>query len=419
MFTDFIENGRATGAVATHIMGGNVPGGYDKGYDRPYINRKGQRAVTINTGKMVLNEKGTYVPEKREVLISNLLEQGIYNPVFNATSLRKEEWISLDQVVLREARLRLRAWADLSAASSYGGFNGMAKSMLEHETMSDPGEALVDMDGLTQGHTDSPTFQLQGIPLPITHSDFWYSSRRLAESRNTGTPLDTTMGEAAGRRVAEMIEQTLIGTTTGMTYGGTMTQYGGYGSGRNGDRTSTVYGYTNYPDRHTFANTTAPTSTNWSPEWTLKDVLAMRDLLRNGRFYGPYMLYHSTDWDQYLDSDYYAIRTSGALAPTQTLRERLMKIGDVQDVRRLDFLGSATNPFNLLLVQMTPDVCRAINGLDLTTVQWESVGGMRLNFKVLAIQVPQIRSTQAGRCGIAHATMTAGTDSTYPTGTNA
>ena len=42
MFTDFIENGRATGAVATHIMGGNTPGGYDAGYDRPYINRKGR-----------------------------------------------------------------------------------------------------------------------------------------------------------------------------------------------------------------------------------------------------------------------------------------------------------------------------------------------------------------------------------------
>jgi hypothetical protein len=65
---------------------------------------------------------------------------------------------------------------------------------------------------------------------------------------------------------------------------------------------------------------------------------------------------------------------------------------------------------------MTPDVVRAINGLDLTTVQWESVGGMRLNFKVMAIQVPQIRSTYAGRCGICHATMTAGTDATYPTG---
>src|SRR5690606_24326448 len=103
------------------------------------------------------------------------------------TSLRKDEWIQLDQVVLRAARARLRAWSDLASANTFGGFNGMAKLILEHETMSDPGEASVDFDGLTDGRTDAPKFQLEGLPLPITHSDFWFSSRRLAVSRNTGT----------------------------------------------------------------------------------------------------------------------------------------------------------------------------------------------------------------------------------------
>jgi hypothetical protein len=37
-------------------------------------------------------------------------------------------------------------------------------------------------------------------------------------------------------------------------------------------------------------------------------------------------------------------------------------------------------------------------------VQWETVGGMRLNFKVMAIQVPQIREDFNGNCGICHAT---------------
>ena len=58
----------------------------------------------------------------------------------------------------------------------------------------------------------------------------------------------------------------------------------------------------------------------------------------------------------------------------------------------------------MIMVQMTPDVARAVNGMDITTVQWESVGGMRLNFKVMAIQVPQLRADYDGRCGIVHAT---------------
>jgi hypothetical protein len=86
------------------------------------------------------------------------------------------------------------------------------------------------------------------------------------------------------------------------------------------------------------------------------------------------------------------------------LRERLQKIDGIQDVRRLDFLPSSTNPWTLIMVQMTADVAQAINGMDITTVQWESVGGMRLNFKVMCIQVPRLRSDYYGRCGVLHAT---------------
>jgi hypothetical protein len=406
MFVDFVMNGRGQGPVGEVLDGIR----YDPGMMQPYFNRRGQRAVTINTGKMVLNNKtGQYESERREVLVSNLMQQGIYSPVFNATSLRKEEWIQLDQVVLRAARLRLRAWADLAAANSFGGFNAMAKEVLEHETMSDPGEALVDMDGLTEGRTDTPLFRLQGTPLPITHSDFYFSSRKLAQSRNTGTPLDTVQGEAAGRRVAEMIEKTLIGTVTG--FRGSEGPYAsgyGYGTGgtagADGDRYNQVYGYCTYPDRLTKTDLTAPTAVGWTPETTVNEVIAMRQQLVDGRFYGPFMVYNSTDWDTYLDGDYYVAKTSGAVAPTQTLRERLKKIDGIQDVRRLDFLPAATNPWTLIMVQMTPDVCQAINGMDITTVQWESVGGMRLNFKVMCIQVPRLRSDYYGRCGVLQAT---------------
>jgi hypothetical protein len=231
-------------------------------------------------------------------------------------------------------------------------------------------------------------------------------------SRNSGTPLDTTMGEAAGRRVAEAIEKTTIGIQTGVTYGGASTYVGGYG------RASTVYGYTNFPARITYTSVTAPTATGWTANSTLKNVLAMRDLLYLHKFYGPFMLYHSNDWDQYLDNDY--ILTGGNVA-TQTLRNRLKTIEGIQDVRRLDFLfGSAppagggpggdnitlgpTAPFTLLMVQMTPDVARAVNGMDITTVQWEMLGGLELHFKVLCIQVPQLRADFYNNCGILHGT---------------
>lgn len=381
MFVDFILNGQGHGAVAEQLAGCR----FDPGLLRPYLDSRGQRCVTINSGRIGNDGKAVY--EKR--LVADLINNGVSSPVFNATSLRKEEWIQLDSVVLRAARQRLRAWSDLASSNTFGGFNGMSKTILEHETMSDPGEAIVDMDGLTEGRGDSPVYQLEGLPLPITHSDFYFSSRRLAASRNSGTPLDTTMAEAASRRVAEMIEKTLIGVETGITYGGgsSTPTYG---------RASTVYGYTNFPSRITKTNLTVPLGTN--PESTVSDVLAMRDLLYAAKFYGPFMLYHSTDWDKWLDNDYF--RTGGTAA-VRSLRERLQAIDGISGVRRLDFL---TSTYTLLLVQMTADVARAVNGMDITTVQWESVGGMRLNFKVMCIQVPQLRADYYGNCGICHGT---------------
>ncbi len=373
-------NSQGYGPVAEQLAGCR----FDPGLLRPYIDSKGQRCVTVNTGR--IGQDGKPIYEKRT--IAEMINNGITSPVFNATSLRKEEWIMLDTAVVRAARQRLRAWSDLAAANTFGGFNGMAKTILEHETMSDPGEAIVDMDGLTEGRTDSPKYQLEGVPLPITHSDFYFSSRRLATSRNSGTPIDVTMAEAAGRRVAEMIEKTLIGTETGITYGGSNSlSYG---------RTSAVYGYTNFPSRLTKTDLTTPTGSN--PEAIVQDILEMRDSLYSNNFFGPFMLYHSTGYDIYLDNDYF--RTGGT-SVTRTLRERIQSIEGIAGVRRLDYLSSG---YVLIMVQMTSDVARAINGMDLTTIQWESRGGMQVNFKVLAIQVPQLRADFSGKCGILHGT---------------
>ena len=376
MFVDYVLNGESHGEVGEQLSSCR----YDPGLLRPYIDKDGRKYVTANVGT---DPSGKIIYKKR--LVQDMIANGVNIPVANATSLRKEEWIELDRQVLKCARERLRAWTDLSAAASFGGFNAMSKMILEHETMSDPGEAIVDMDALTPGRTDAPKFQLEGLPLPITHSDFWFSSRRLAVSRNTGTPLDTTMGEAAGRRVAEQIEKTLIGTVAGATYG-VAASY---------SNAPTVFGYATHPDRLLKTNLTTPTGSN--PASTVDDVLAMRSQLYGAKYYGPYMLYHSTDWDRWLDEDYYI--TSGT--PSQTLRSRLRAIEGITDVRRLDFL---TSTYTMLMVQMTSDVARAINGMDITTVQWETSGGMRVNFKVMCIMVPQIRSDYNGNTGILHAT---------------
>lgn len=421
--------GGAVNALFNRDVRGQVV--FDPGYRRPFLDDHDRLAVVVNSGRYTTN-KGVKVPVQEKRYVADLANNGVTLPVpvNNATALRKEEWNEIDRTVVRAARKRLRFYSDLNKFSgSFGGFNAMGKMMLEHETMADPGEAIVDMNGLTPGRSDETSFQLEGLPLPLTHSDFWIDSRRLAISRNSGTPIDGTLGEASARRVGEMVEKTSIGNVTGITYSG-LTQTGGYG------RTARVYGLTNFTARNTrtgyIPTGNGRVGSGWTPLDTLYDVLASIDDLRADNFFGPFMIYHSNDWDQYMDRDYIVVNGAGSVSgiATQTLRQRLCSIGEgdgnddgeqvIKGVRRLDFLfGTAPTastgnagmhyydtlyPFVLLIVQMTPEVCRAINGLDVTTVQWEERGGMMLKFKVMCIQVPQLRADFYSNCGIMHLT---------------
>lgn len=385
---DFVTNsGRPVGPVAEALAGAR----YEPNLMRPFLDKNGNRCVMVRNGHFKFDKKlGQTVPQYEKVKVSELQANGQYwNPVYNATSLRRDEWEHLDTVVVKAARQRLRAYSDLAGASTYT-VDGMSKSLLITESMSDGQEAAMDMWADTDTRQDRPLFQPESLPLAITHSGFYYSSRELNISRNIGEGLDTHSAEQAGRRIGEYIEQVTIGTVTGLTYGATPT----------GGLASQIFGYTNFTDRNTKTDLTTPTGSN--PDATVADVLAMRQALYDDRFYGPYMLYHSTDWDEYMDDDYVTgTAAQGLAAPNVTLRDRLRRIGGVQDVRRLDFF---TDTFSLLLVEMTPQVARAVVGLPMTTVQWQSMGGLRENFKVMTIQVPNIRSDYNNRCGIIHAT---------------
>ena len=75
---------------------------FDPGLLRPYIDSRGQKCVTINTGRG---------PEKR--LVAELINNGVSSPVFNATTLRKDEWIQRDQVVLKPRSARTSGFSSI------------------------------------------------------------------------------------------------------------------------------------------------------------------------------------------------------------------------------------------------------------------------------------------------------------------
>lgn len=354
---DYILNGQATGNVASRLLAAN----FDPSVLRPYVGADGRTYITQN------NVGSDGKPGLAAVPVHNA----------NATLLRLE-WTQLDEVVVRAALPRLRAVADLRGRGlQFTIPNGMSKTVLQTQAQSDINGARISMDGLADSPGDRPQYNLTNLPLPIIHKDFSFPARQIAVSRNGGMPLDLSMAELAARKVAESAEQLLLGVADTYSYGG-----------------GSIYGYTNYPGRIT-KSLTSPLLTAWTPKTLVNEVLAMRAASQGKLHYGPWVLYTSLLWDTYLDNDLNVLSSNSS---NITLRDRIRRIDGIEDVMTLDYLKG----YDMLLVQQTSDVVREVVGMDITTVQWETHGGMELHFKVMCILVPQIRSDYNGNTGIVH-----------------
>jgi len=353
-----LNNGQAYGDVAAYIAG---QGKLDPGTMRPWIGRDGRAYITVHTGGDPKNPKN-------------------YKSIqVNAATLRRDEWKQLDEAVLKVSETRLNGIADLiSNGLTYNLGNPMGTTQLEWHDVSSAMGAELTMDGISRTKGDRPVYQTNYLPIPILHVDYEINARVLEASRKLGNPLDTTSAEIAARKVNEKLEEMLFTDTS-------------YAWGSKDDRTrNKIYSYLNYPDINTVT-----LSANWNASGKtaaqiLNDVLNMKQASIDAKHYGPWILYIPTAYETVLDGDY------DATTPGTTIRERILKIDRIKDVKVVDTLPA----HHVLLVQMTSDVVRLVRGLPIQNVEWKAEGKFVTKYKVLTIQVPQIRSDQNGNCGI-------------------
>lgn len=358
---DLISNGQSQGQVA-RMMANN--GKLDIGRMRPFIDQYGRSCVTVYMGGN---------PKKKESWKTMVVNAG--------ATLRREEWKALDEAIMEPSRARLGGIEDLTAKNLvYNLGNAMGTTVLEWHDVNEALEAEMTMDGITRGKNDRVTFQHNYLPLPIIHAEYEINTRELAASRNLGNPLDTTMAERAARKVLEKLEALLFTDTT-------------YTFGEKDSRLrNAIYSYVNFPDR-IGVNLSIPwDNSGITGAMIIQDVLEMKQASINNYHYGPWTLYIPTNYETVLDADY------DATTPGTTIRERILKIAGVNEIKVSDTLAND----NVLLIQMTRDVIRLVRGMGLQNVQWSEEGGMVTKFKVMTIQVPQIRSDAYGKTGIVH-----------------
>ncbi len=306
---------------------------------------------------------------------TRLLQSGFnINSLRTNDVLRKDEWSQLDTALIEVARQRLPlVTALVDAGLSFNIGNGLGTTILEWEQVSDMDPADVSMSGVTRGEQDTLEFTLQSMPLPIIHKDFTINIRKLEASRTLGQPLDTAQAELAGRLVAE--------ATEAMVIDGHATRVGA----------AQIFGLDTVPNSNAITMTNLWDTTTTPAEYLI-DVLASVAALETDFMFGPYVLVvNYTTWNR-MQNDY-DVSGSSLLSTA----ERLVRTESLSRIIPSTNVDANT----AYMFQTTRDVIDEVIGMQPTTVQWETQGGMQMHFKVMSIMIPRVRFTETLQSGVA------------------
>jgi uncharacterized linocin/CFP29 family protein len=301
--------------------------------------------------------------------------RAMYGELVENRTLRPDETRQIEEALTRVARRDLVAVARLRALGLVVPLRHIGVTSYEFDRVAPVDDATQGMSILNLGDRDLVTFTRTSVPVPVTASQFEMDARHQAAGTTTGEPVSLTNVEEHTRAVAEKLEDTLVNGSDVVV-------------GANG-----LPGYTNFACREqlSYSEDVWTGSLDTGLEACVTDVLAMRTALRDNGFTGPYDLYIPANYDGIIDEDYKP-------ASDRTLRERLLAINGIGAISVLPSLADS----NVLLVQMTRSVVQAPVGQDITTVTWDTYGGLATRWAILSVM------SFALKCAFARAPLSQG-----------
>lgn len=290
--------------------------------------------------------------------------------------LRKYEWEEIDAAVLDVARLNLPVSATLQGAGLTHNLGGLGTIISVYEQVSDMSDAELSMEGIKRGELGGLDFTPQSVPVPIVHKDFWITLRHLLASRNKGEALDTTMARVATRKVAEKVESMILN--------GSDKQLAGF----------KIYGLTTKPER--IQKTAAQCgggdfATEGNP---YKTFLGAMGFLGAAAFGGPYGVFIART--QYLEV-LHRLTDGSSLSELAAIQQGIPNISFITVAD-----GLAAGSFTMF--QLSSDVVDLAIAQDITPVQWDEMGGMMTNYRIMTALVPRIKHDANGASGLIHVT---------------
>lgn len=167
---------------------------YDIGICRPFLDESGRSMVTLTDG-----DRRVSVPIEE----TSDYPYGGFRP--KKAIFAKEQWMLIDQVVLREFREAAPITCSLvDAGLVFKDFNGLSKLVFEEKVEEAPASVTAPVAGgskFSDVVKERQTYKVTALPLPITHAPFqvWKTDE--------GTLLQAA---AAARAVGESVDQQIL-----------------------------------------------------------------------------------------------------------------------------------------------------------------------------------------------------------------
>ena len=361
---------------SNEMMTGLLNARKNPGRFRPFIGNNGMRCISVQDGWKV--DKNTGMPEydpKTGNRVPNYRTVQAPPLVANDTIFTRDQWIHFDNVILRVNQENLGFTDDLKADGLEVVIpNGFGKTVVKSQRVGHFGSSTISMSGISKGHNDRPEFDDIGVPLPIIHCDMFFDSRDQAISEGSGFELDATALEEGQRKNLELLEDVCIGNTAvPITVGG-----------------FSIYGVLNAPNTNGYVLTSVPGDVGWTPATLIGQLASMMKILYDDNHPGPYTVYFGKAWLEYMNADYSATNA------TLNLQQKILAMIGIKRVRILNRLSG----WSIIMMDAKTNTIRLLNGMNWTTMQWTTDGGMMLWLKIMGIKVPEIRQDKAGQSGI-------------------
>jgi len=296
----------------------------------------------------------------------------VVNGILKANAMiGRDQWENIDQAVVKMARIRMNAWADVESRGLVSG-TSLAEWLSSWNVSSEMTTAEVNMDFETQTGEDRTDRKRYSVPIPIISKTFSYGRREIITAERFGADLETNEAEEATAAVVDMLETILIDGYTSVKLEG-----------------NSIPGY-----RTLTARTTGSATGDFG---TLSNIhptfLAMIKAAGSNRYHGPFDFYLHTD--QYTEMlEIYSDGTGDSAL------DRVLRIPKVNSVK----INDKCTAGELIGVQLESNVVDIRQAMALEVRRWENRDGSRAWFKVMVAAAPRLKTDYNGKSGIIHYT---------------